>query len=80
MKSPKKLMCSSSARLPYQESLKVQAWSKDIQRAEGNCLIDGYVSSLLEGIHVDFSQNKLTGLWELVSSPTKESFTTYIDR
>ena len=44
---------------------------------EGNCLIDGYVSSLPEGIHVDLSQNKLTelaSLWELVSGPNKRKF------
>ena len=77
MKSPKKLVCSLSARLPYQEALKVQAWSEKVQRIEGNCLIDGYVSSLLEEVHVDLSQNKLTelaGLWELVSGPNKRKF------
>ena len=51
----KKLVCSSLARLPYQEALKVQAWSKDIQRVEGNCLIDGYVFSLSGEIHLDLS-------------------------
>ena len=55
MESLKKLVCSSSVRLPYQKALKVQAWSEDIQRMEGNCLIDGYVSSFLEEIHVDLS-------------------------
>ena len=77
MESPKKLVCSSSARLLYQEALKVQVWSEDIQRAKGNCLIDGYVSSLPERIHMDLSQNKLTelaGLWELVSGPNKRKF------
>ena len=77
MESPKKLVCSSSARLPYQEALKVQAWSEDIQRVKGNCLSDGYMSSLPEEVHVDLSQNKLTelaGLWELVSGPNKRKF------
>ena len=77
MESSKKLVCSSSTRLPYQEALKVQAWSEDIQRVEGNYLIDGYVSSLLEEVHVDLAQNKLTelaGLWELVSGPNKRKF------
>ena len=55
-------MCSLSARLSYQEALKVQTWSEDIQKAKGNCLIDGYVSSLPEEVHVDLSQNKLTEL------------------
>ena len=44
---------------------------------EGNCLIDGYVSSLPEKVHVDLLQNKLTelvGLWELVSGPNKRKF------
>ena len=44
---------------------------------EGNCLIDGYVSSLPEEIHIDLAQNKLTklvGLWELVSGPNKRKF------
>ena len=77
MESPKKLVCSSSTWLPYQEALKVQAWSEDIQRVKGNCLIDGYVSSLSKEVHVDLSQNKLTelaGFWELVSAPNKRKF------
>ena len=39
--------------------------------------MDGYVSSLLEGVHVDLEQNKLTelaGLWELISGPNKRKF------
>ena len=77
MESPKKLVCSSSARLPYQKALKVQEWLKDTQRAEGNCLMDGYVSSLPEEVHVNLEQNKLTelaSLWELVSGPNKRRF------
>ena len=77
MESLKKLVCSSSAKLPYQKALKVQAWLEDIQMVEGNCLIDGYVSSLSEEVHVDLVQNKLTelvGLWELVSGPNKRKF------
>ena len=77
MKSPKKLVYLLSARLPYQEALKVQAWSEEVQRIKGNCLIDGYVSSLPEEVHVDLTQNKLTklaGLWELVSRPNKRRF------
>ena len=44
---------------------------------EGNCLIDGYVSSLPEEVHVDLAQNKLTelaDLWELVGGPNKRKF------
>ena len=77
MESPKKLVCSSSARLPYQEAIEVQAWSEDVQRMEGNCLMDGYVSSLPEEVQVDLEQNKLTelaSLWELVSGPNKRRF------
>ena len=77
MESPKKLVCSSSTRLPYQEALKVQEWSEDVQRAEGNCLMDGYMSSLPKEVYVDLEQNKLTelaGLWELVSGPNKRKF------
>ena len=77
MESLKKLVCLSSTRLPYQEALKVQAWSEDIQSVEGNCLMDGYMSSLPERIHVDLSQNKLTelaSLWELVIGPNKRKF------
>ena len=77
MESPKKLVCSSSTRLPYQEALKVQVWSKDVQRAEGNCLMDGYVSSLPGEVYVNLAQNKLTelaDLWELVSGPNKRKF------
>ena len=50
---------------------------EDMQRVEGNCLVDGYVSLLLEDVHVDLAQNKLTelaGLWELVSGPNKRNF------
>ena len=77
MESPKKLVCSSSARLPYQEAIEVQEWSENIQRAEGNCLMDGYVFSLPEEVHVDLGQNKLTklaSLCELVSGPNKRRF------
>ena len=51
--------------------------SEDIQRAEGNCLMDGYVSSLPKEVHVDLEQNKLielAGLWELVSRLNKRKF------
>ena len=77
MESLKKLVCSSSARSPYREAVEVQAWSEEVQRIEGNCLVDGYVSSLPEEVHVDRAQNKLTelvGLWELVSGPNKRKF------
>ena len=77
MESPKKLMCSSSARLPYQEAIEVQAWSEDVQRAKGNCLMDGYVSLLPEEVHMDLEQNKLTklaSLWKLISGPNKRKF------
>ena len=77
MESPKKLVCSSSTRLPYQEAIEIQEWSKNIHRAEGNCLMDGYMSSLPEEVHVDLGQNKLTelaSLWELVSGPNKRRF------
>ena len=77
MESLKKQVCSSSARLPYQKPLEVQAWSKDVQRVEGNCLVDGYESLLPEEVHIDLAQNKLTelaGLWELVSGPNKRRF------
>ena len=50
---------------------------EDTQRVEGNCLVDGYVSLLLEEVHVDLAQNKLTelaGLWELISGPNKRKF------
>ena len=39
--------------------------------------MDGYVSSLPEGVHVDIKQNQLTelaSLWELVSGPNKRKF------
>ena len=77
MESPKKLVCSSSARLPYQEAIEVREWSENIQRAEGNCLMDGYVSSLPEEVHVNLEQNKLAelaSLWELVNGPNKRRF------
>ena len=77
MESSKKLVYSSSTRLSYQEALEVQAWLEEVQRIEGNCLIDGYVSSLPKEVHVDLTQNKLTklvGLWELVSGPNKRKF------
>ena len=62
MESSRKLVCSSSTRLPYQEAIKVQAWSKEVQRVEGNCLVDGYVSLLPKEVHVDHAQNKLIEL------------------
>ena len=77
MESSKKLVCSSSARLPYQEVVDVQAWSEKVQRIEENCLVDGYVSSLPEKVHVDLAQNKLVelaSLWELVSGPNERRF------
>ena len=77
MESPKKLVCSSSVRLPYQETIEVREWSENIQRVEGNCLMDGYVSSLPEEVHVNLEQNKLTelaNLWELVSGSNKRRF------
>ena len=77
MESPKKLVCSSSSRLPYQEALKVQAWSEDMQNTKGNCLMDGYVSSLPEEVHMDLAQNKLTelaDLWELVNGLNNRRF------
>ena len=77
MESSKKIVCSSSVRLPYQETVEVQAWSEEMQRVEGNFLVDGYVSSLLEEVHVDLAQNKLielASLWELVSGPNKRKF------
>ena len=77
MESSKNLVCSSSIRLPYQEALEVQAWSEDVQRVEGNCLVDGYESSLPEEVHIDLAQNKLTELvsvWKLVSGPNKRRF------
>ena len=77
MESPKKLVCLSSARFPYQKALEVQAWLEDVQRVEGNYLVDGYVSSLPEEMHLDLVQNKLTeltSLWELVSGPNKRRF------
>ena len=55
MESSKKLVCSSSTRLPYQEVVEVQAWSKKVQRVEGNCLVDGYVLSLPEEVYVDLA-------------------------
>ena len=65
------------ARLPYREALKVQAWSKDVQRVEGNYLVDGYASLLPKEVHIDLAQNRLTelaSLWELISGPNKRRF------
>ena len=48
-----------------------------MKRAEGNCLVDGYVSSLPKEVHIDLAHNRLTelvGLWELVSGPNKRRF------
>ena len=83
MESSRKLVCSSSTRLPYLEALEVQAWSEDMQRVEGKCLVDGYVSLLPEEMHLDLVQNKLTeltSLWELVSGPNKRRFYDLYDR
>ena len=43
----------------------------------GKCLVDDYVLSLLEEVHLDLVQNKLmelASLWELVSRPNKRRF------
>ena len=43
----------------------------------GKCLVDDYVLSLLEEVHLDLAQNKLmelASLWELVSGPNKRRF------
>ena len=72
-----KLVCSSSARLPCQEVVKVQTWSENMQKAKGDCLASGYVSSLSKGVHVELKQNDLTELaklWEQVSGPNKKKF------
>ena len=55
MESSKKLVCSSFARLPYQEALEVQTWAEDVQRVEGDCLVDGYASSLSEEAYIDLT-------------------------
>ena len=83
MESSRKVVYSSPARLPYQEAVEVQEWLEEVQRVEENCLVACYVSSLLEGVHVNLTQNELielAGLWELVSGSNKRSFTTYMDR
>ena len=48
-----------------------------MQKAKGNCLVDGYVSFLPERVHVDLKQNKfteLTDIWEHISGPNKRKF------
>ena len=62
MESSKKLVCSLFARLAYQEAFEVQTWSKNVQRIEGDCLMDGYLSTLPEEVYIDLTQNKLTEL------------------
>ena len=77
MESTKKLICSSSVRLPCLEAVKVQAWSESMQKTKGDCLADGYVSSLPEEVHVELKQNDLTEfekLWERISGPNKKKF------
>ena len=77
MESTKKLICSSSVRLPCLEVVKVQAWSKSMQKMKGDCLADGYVLSLPEEVHVKLKQNdliELAKLWEQVSGPNKKKF------
>ena len=82
IESSKKLVCLSLTRLPYYKALEVQACSEDMQGVEGNCLVDGYVSSLPEEVHVDLTQNKLTelaGLWEQVSGHIASLITVEVD-
>ena len=77
MESMKKLVCSSSPRLPCQIALDVQAWSKNMQKVKENCLVDGFVSSLTKGVHVNLTQNKLTKLadiWKHVKGLNKRKF------
>ena len=47
--------------------MKVQAWLESMQKMKGDCLADGYVSSLSEEVHVELKQNdlkELEKLWE----------------
>ena len=77
MESTEKLVCSSSARLPCQETVKVQTWSKSMQKMKEDCLVDGYVSFLSEEVHVELKQNDLTELesiWGQVSGSNMKKF------
>ena len=76
MESTKKQICSS-VRLQCLEAVKVQAWSESMQKMRGDCLAEGYVSSLPKEVHVKPKQNDLTELaklWERVSGPNKRKF------
>ena len=77
MEFTKKLICSSSVRLPCLEAVKVQAWSESMQKTKGDCLADDYVLSLLKEVHVELKQNDLTelaSLWGQVSRSNKKKF------
>ena len=79
MESTNKLVYSSSVRLSCQKVVKVQTWSESMQKMKGDCLADGYVSSLSEEVHVELKQNDLTELesiWEQISRPNKKSSVT----
>ena len=67
IESTEKLVYSSLVKLPCQEAVKVEAWSKSMQKMKEDCLADGYVSSLSEEVHVELKQNdlkELAKLWE----------------
>ncbi|XP_022716541.1 uncharacterized protein LOC111275424 [Durio zibethinus] len=57
--------------------LEVKSHSEGIQRKEGDCLVEGYISVLLQSVHVDLSQNnisELEAIWKQWRMEKKESF------
>ena len=58
----KRLVCSSSARLPCESYPNTLRWSEQIHQSQGDCLILGYMSSLLEEPYTDLIQNRLSNL------------------
>ena len=56
------LVCSSSSRIPCESYPDALRWFEQIHHSQGDCLIPGYMSSLLEEPYTDLTQNSLSDL------------------
>ena len=71
------LVCSSSARLPFESYSDTLSWSEQIHQSQGDCLSPGYKSSLPKEPYTDLTQNRLSDLatlWEQFSILEKKRF------
>ena len=71
------LVYSSSVRLFCKSYMDTLSWSERIHQSQSNCLIPGYVSSVLEEPYTDLTQNHLSDLatlWEQFDVSKKKKF------